>query len=215
MTKKTTRVAIYIRVSTGHQDAEMQEDDLLAAARQRGWEVVQVYSDTITGSKEGPKRSLMLQDAHRGVFDHVMVWRFDRFARSAKDLLLAVDTLTSLGVEFSSLREAFNTGSAVGRATLTILGAVAELEKNIIRERVNAGLDRAKRKGVKLGRPEREVDVERAREMLASGRTQRQVAMALRVPRSTLRRALQREATDPGPKSPPEISALESLQSGT
>jgi len=189
---KNAKVALYLRVSTSEQDTEMQEDELRQAALQRGWEVVDVYRDTISGSKEGPERHRLMQDAHRGIFDHVMVWRFDRFARSAKDLLLALDTLSSLGVEFSSLREAFETSSPVGRATMTILGAVAELERNIIRERVQAGLDRARRRGVKLGRPAREVDVARARQMIADGRTQRQVAMALRVPRTTLRRILDR-----------------------
>jgi DNA invertase Pin-like site-specific DNA recombinase len=150
------------------------------------------YTDTISGSKEGPGRRKLLEDAHRGMFDLVLCWRFDRFARSAKDLLLALDTLTSLGVGFSSVREAFDTTTPVGRATVTILAAVAELEKSIIRERVQAGLDRARRKGIKLGRPERDVDVARALEMMTEGKTQRQVAMALRVPRSTLRRALDR-----------------------
>ena len=187
------RVALYLRVSTTSQRADVQVEDLRQAVRLRGWEVSKIYSDTISGSKEGPERCRMLQDAHRGAFSHVMVWRFDRFARSAKDLLLAVDTLASLGVGFSSLREAFDTTTPVGRATLTILAAVAELERGIIRERVVAGLEKAKRRGVKLGRPKREVDVERARHMIGEGRTQRQVAMALRVPRSTLRRALARD----------------------
>ena len=123
------RAAIYARVSTGHQDHEMQIHELRQVAEQRGWLVVGEYIDTVTGSKEGPERRRLIEDAHRGMFNTVLVWRFDRFARSAKDLLLGLDSLTSVGVEFSSIREAFETQSAIGRATLTILGAVAELEK--------------------------------------------------------------------------------------
>ncbi len=190
--KGTTRAGLYARVSTNDQCTDMQVDELRRIALLRGWEVVSEYTDTITGSKEGPGRRRLLEDAHQGKFDTVLVWRFDRFARSAKDLLLALDTLTSLGVGFSSVREAFDTTTPIGRATVIILAAVAELEKSIIRERVQAGLDRARRKGIKLGRPEREIDVARALEMLSDGKTQRQVAMALRVPRSTLRRALDR-----------------------
>ena len=204
--KQAMRVALYARVSTSDQDPEMQLEELKQAATQRGWAVADVYCDTISGSKEGPERTRMLRDAHVGRFDTVMVWRFDRFGRSSRDLLLAVDTLFNLGVGFCSMREAFDTSTPIGKATLTILSAVAELERNIIRERVIGGLERAKRKGVKLGRPEREVDIERAKEMLAAGRTQRQVAMALRVPRTTLRRALARAVETPGPKSPPKKS---------
>jgi len=187
-----TKVAIYSRVSTGEQDTAMQVEELRRVVAQRGWTISAEYSDTISGSKEGLGRHGLMQDAHLGKFNHVLVWRFDRFARSAKDLLLALDTLSSLGIGFSSLRESFDTTSPVGRATLTILAAVAELERNIIKERVVAGLDRAKAKGRKLGRPERDVDVARVREMLSEGRTQRQISVALRIPRSTLRRALAR-----------------------
>jgi DNA invertase Pin-like site-specific DNA recombinase len=194
MSNKTTKVALYSRVSTGHQDDELQVNELRAYCTQRGWAIVAEYADTISGSKEGPERRRMLNDAHQRKFDQVLVWRFDRFGRSARDLLLALDSLTALGVGFSSLRESFDTGTPVGRATVTILSAVAELEKNIIKERVNAGLDRARSRGVKLGRPEREVDVGRIREMVNEGRTQRQIAVSMKIPRTTVRRARARHA---------------------
>lgn len=186
------KCAVYARVSTRDQDTAMQLDELRQVAHRRGWEIIDEYVDTITGAKEGPERRRLLQDAHRGRFEQVVCWRFDRFARSARDLLFALDTLDSLGVKFTSIKEAFDTATPIGRATLTILAAVAELERNIIKERVAAGLERARRKGKRLGRPQRVVDVDRARQMLDEGRTQRQVAMALKVPRSTLRRALAR-----------------------
>jgi DNA invertase Pin-like site-specific DNA recombinase len=194
MSNKTTKVALYSRVSTGHQDDDLQVSELRSYCTQRGWAIVAEYADTISGSKEGPERRRMLNDAHQRKFDQVLVWRFDRFGRSARDLLLALDSLTALGVGFSSLRESFDTGTPVGRATVTILSAVAELEKNIIKERVNAGLDRARSRGVKLGRPEREVDVGRIREMVNEGRTQRQIAVSMKIPRTTVRRALARHA---------------------
>jgi len=187
------------RVSTTDQDPGLQLEDLRRAAVQRGWQVVAEYVDTHTGAREGPQRRQLMQDAHRGLFDLVAVWRFDRFARSARDLLLAVDTFADLGIDFVSVREAFDTSTPVGRATVTILAAVAELERNIIRERVKAGLDRVRRQGQLLGRPRRDVDVRRAMEMLEAGRSQRSVAMALKVPRSTLRRAIERELAKEGP----------------
>jgi DNA invertase Pin-like site-specific DNA recombinase len=187
---KPIKVAIYSRVSTGHQDDDLQVSELRSYCTQRGWAVVAEYADTISGSKEGPERRRMLADAHKGGFSQVLVWRFDRFGRSARDLLLALDALTALGVGFSSLRESFDTGTPVGGATVTILSAVAELEKNTIKERVHAGLDRARSRGVKLGRPEREVDVAKIIELVNEGRTQRQIAVAMKVPRTTVRRAL-------------------------
>ena len=195
----TVRVALYARVSTDHQNTAMQLDELRQVAQQRGWKVESEYVDTISGAQEGPERRRLIKDAHRGRFDQVLVWRFDRFARSAKDLLLALDTLTSVGVGFASVREAFDTTTPIGRATVTILAAVAELEKNIIRERVCAGLDRARKNGKRLGRPRRVVDVDRALQLLAEGRSQRQVAVALKIPRATLRAALARST---GRKSP-------------
>ena len=195
------RAVFYCRVSTSDQNAQMQLDELHRAAEQRGWIITGKYVDTISGSKEGPERHRMMQDAQRGLFDTVMVWRFDRFGRSAKDLLLALDHLSNLGIAFVSIKEALDTNTIAGRMVLTMLGAVAEMEKSIIKERITAGLDRAKRNGKRLGRPERTVDVERAMTLLAEGRSQRSVAMALRVPRSTLRRAIKR-AKASGPKSP-------------
>ena len=207
-TTTKTRVALYARVSTGHQNHEMQLHELREIARQRGWVIVGEYEDTISGSKEGPERRRLLQDAHRNLFQQVLVWRFDRFARSARDLLLALDTLTSIGVGFASVREAFDTTTPIGRATVTILAAVAELERNIIRERIGAGLERARRKGKRLGRPRRVVDVDRVRQLLAEGRSQREIAVALKIPRSTLRAAIGRSAS--GRKSPPNPEGAKS-----
>jgi len=201
------KVALFARVSTVEQNTDLQLDELRRVAVARGWSIVGEYVDQgVSGSKEGPERRRLMADAHRGMFEAVLVWRFDRFARSAKDLLFAVDVLASLNVGFASVRESFDTTSPIGRATLTILAAVAELERNIITERVVAGLDRAKAKGKKLGRPRREFDLDRARDMIAAGKTQRQVAMALKVPRSTLRRGLAEEHRAENP--PPAEASL-------
>ena len=199
----TTRAVVYSRVSTSDQDAQMQVDELKQAAKNRGWEITGEYTDTISGSLEGPERRQMMQDAMLGKFDVVMVWRFDRFARSAKDLLLALDQLNDLGIRFVSIKEALDSTSISGRLVMTVLGAVADMEKSVIRERIVAGIERRRRQGKPIGRPEREVDVERALQLLSEGRSQRSVAMALRVPRSTLRRAIIRMQIS-GPKTPSE-----------
>ena len=187
------RTAIYARVSTADQDPGLQLDDLRRVAKQRGWLVVTEYVDAHTGAHKGPQRRQLMQNAHRGFFNLVAVWRFDRLARSPRDLLLAVDTCADLGINSLRVRETFDTSTPIGWATLTILVAVAELERNIIRDRVKADLDRVRRQDQLLGRPRRDVDVRRAMAMLEGGRSQRSVAMALKVPRSTLRRAIERE----------------------
>ena len=189
------RVALYCRVSTGDQDVGMQLDELRQVAQQRGWHISGEYLDEgVSGAKTSrPALDSMMKDARLGRFDLVAVWKLDRLGRSLQHLLRLLDDLQHLGVGFVSVRDAaIDTTSAQGRLLLQVMGAFAEFERSLIQERVKAGLDRARARGIKLGRPERDVDVTRARQMLAEGRTQRQIAMALRIPRTTLRRALTR-----------------------
>lgn len=212
---RTIRAALYGRVSTtGHgQDVRTQTEPLQAAAEQRGWSVVEVYTDIgISGAKETrPALDRMMTAARAGQVDVVCVWKLDRLGRSLSHLLRVLDELHHLGVQFVSLGDpGIDTTSPQGRLLLQLLGVFSEFERGLIRQRVNAGLDRARRQGKRLGRPERDVDVARARALLAEGRTQRQVAMALRVPRSTLRRALGR-GDGLGPKSSPKIIPSEAV----
>jgi DNA invertase Pin-like site-specific DNA recombinase len=150
------RVALYARVSTNDkgQDPEMQLRELREYCSRRGWTIAGEYVDVgISGAKDSrPRLNDLMSDAHKRKFDSVVVWKFDRFARSVSHLLRALETFRSLGVEFVSYSEAIDTGTPVGKMTFTILGAVAELERSLITERVRAGMRNAKAKGVKLGR---------------------------------------------------------------
>src|SRR6266550_2174801 len=150
------RTAIYARVSTNNgQDPEMQLRELREYCQRRGWEIIQEYVDVgISGTKEKrPQLDKLLADAHRRYFDVVVVWRFDRFARSVSHLLRALENFRSLGIEFVSLSEQVDTSTPTGKMIFTVLGAVAELERSLIAERVRAGLRNARAKGKKLGRP--------------------------------------------------------------
>jgi DNA invertase Pin-like site-specific DNA recombinase len=153
------RVALYLRVSTIDQHPENQALALRQAAAQRGWEIVESYEDRISGAKaKRPALDRMLSDARHGRFDVIMVAAFDRLARSVRHLLEVVDEMSRCGVEFVSLREAVDTGGPMGRAVVTILGAVAELERSLLIERVKLGMHRARLEGRRIGRKPLEVD---------------------------------------------------------
>lgn len=155
------RAAIYLRVSTVDQHPETQLYDLRNLASQRGFAVVHEYTDKISGVKaKRPGLSEMMHDAKRGRFDVVLVWAFDRMARSVRHLLETLDELNRLNVEFISFRENIDTGGPLGRAIVVIVGAIAELERNLIIERVRAGMRRAKLEGRQIGR--RPLDLDRA-----------------------------------------------------
>lgn len=154
------RCALYMRVSTVDQHPETQLHDLQAMASQRGYEIVREYTDRISGAK--PKRpglDELLHDARKHRFDVVLVWAFDRIARSTRHFLEILDELNHLNVEFISFRENVDTGGPLGRAMVVIIGAIAELERNLIIERVRAGMRRAKLEGRHIGR--RPLDIDR------------------------------------------------------
>ena len=167
------RVAIYARVSTANngQDPTMQTRELREYAERRGWTVAGEYVDVgISGTKE--KREALdrlMADAHRRRFDCVVVWKFDRFARSVSHLLRALETFKAQGIEFVSFSEQMDTSTPAGKMVFTVLGAVAELERSLIVERVKAGLRNARAKGKRLGRPKRIVDARRIAELRARG----------------------------------------------
>ena len=150
------KTALYARVSTnnGHQSPQMQLRELRQFAKQRHWQVVAEYVDWgVSGAKDSrPELDKLMADAKARKFTSVLVWKFDRFARSVSHLLRALETFKSLGVEFVSLSEQIDTSTAYGKMTFTILGAVAELERCLIGERIKAGLANAKANGVKLGK---------------------------------------------------------------
>src|SRR5499425_1886728 len=186
------RVAIYARISTTNhgQDVSMQTRELRDYCARRGWTVAGEYVDAgISGAKDRrPELDRLMADAHRRRFDVVAVWKFDRFARSVSHLLRALDTFRVLGIEFVSLSESLDTATPAGRMVFTVLGAVAELERSLITERVRAGLRNARAKGKRLGRPRKHVDSERLAALRSQGLGWRAVATELGVGVGTLYR---------------------------
>lgn len=156
---KPTRVGLYARISTNNhaQDVTMQTRELGEFAVCRGWQIVGEYIDAgISGTKERrPELDRLMSDAHQRRFDVVIVWKFDRFARSVSHLLRALETFNALGIAFVSLSESLDTSTPAGKMVFTVLGAVAELERALIVERVRAGMRNARAKGKCIGRPPR------------------------------------------------------------
>src|SRR6202790_3477944 len=187
------RIGIYARVSTRDQSCEMQVRDLRSYCTARGFELVCEFVDVgQSGSKDSrPELNKLMDAARKRQFDAIVVWRFDRFARSTKHLLLALDEFRSLGIQFISYQENIDTSSALGQALFTIVSAVAQLERDLIRERVNAGIRNARANGKKLGRPKSSVDRQRILELKASGNSLRQIAATLGVGYGTVRERLQ------------------------
>jgi DNA invertase Pin-like site-specific DNA recombinase len=178
--EKHVKVALYARVSTvGHnQDPEMQLRELREYASRRGWQVHAEYVDHgISGKKEKrPSLDRLMVDAKRRKFDAVAVWRFDRFARSTKHLLTALEEFKALGIQFVSYQEAIDTATPMGQAMFTIIAAISALEADIIRERIIAGLAHAKAKGKKLGRKSLGVQAVRIHALQDEGLSLRQIA---------------------------------------
>ena len=133
-----------------------------------------------------------MADAHRRKFDAIVVWKFDRFARSVSHLLRALETFQALGIEFVSLTEGVDTSTPAGKMVFTVLGAVAELERSLICERVRAGLRNAKAKGKRLGRPRKVLDVAQIASLHAKGRSWRKIARVMGCSAKTCRRAWQK-----------------------
>ena len=172
---------MYVRVSTAEQDTDMQETELRQYVESRGWKCV-VYQDKAqSGAKdERPALNAMLSDMRRRRFDVVVVWKLDRLARSLKQLLTIGEESRSLGVDLVSLRQNIDTTLPAGRLTFQILGAVAEFERELLRERVKAGMAQARRTGKHVGRTAlrkfQTTDIERMREFRLKGMSVRKLA---------------------------------------
>ncbi len=149
------RAALYLRVSTPDQKPDLQVDGLRAYAARAGLDIVQDYRDVgVSGRREGrPQLNALMTAARNREIDCVLVWKFDRFARSTRHLLTALEEFNHLGVRFVSVQDQVDTDSPMGRAMFTIIGAMAELESSLISERVTAGMRAAEARGKHLGRP--------------------------------------------------------------
>ncbi len=176
-TPHSTRVAIYCRVSTLDQSNDSQLLDLKRYIQERGWHTFREYCDNgISGTKDSrPALNELMDDAKKRKFDAVLVWRFDRFARSTRHLINALEEFKNLGIDFVSYQENIDTSSPLGSAIFTIISAVAQLERDIIAERVKAGLRRAKENGVTIGRPRLTVDRQEVLRLRAQGLSLRKI----------------------------------------
>ena len=189
------RAALYMRVSTLDQHPETQLYDLRELARQRGFQIVQEYTDRLSGAKaRRPGLDQMLKDARARQFDVVLVWAGDRIARSVRHFLEVLDELNHLGIEFVSFRENIDTGGPLGRAIIVIIGAIAELERNLIIERVRAGMRRAKLEGRRIGRAPLDVDRQAVLRDRGRGLSLTDIARAHRISRASVSRIIKEAA---------------------
>jgi DNA invertase Pin-like site-specific DNA recombinase len=186
------RIGIYARVSTKDQSCEMQLRDLRAYCTARSFSAVTEYVDIgQSGAKDSrPELNRLMDDIRKRKLDGVLVWRFDRFARSTKHLLTALDEFRSAGIQFISYQENMDTGSPLGQALFTIVAAVAQLERDLIRERVTAGIRNARAAGKQLGRPIRIVDRDEILRLRATGTSVREIAAKLGIGYGTVRKRL-------------------------
>ncbi len=187
------RAALYMRVSTLDQHPETQLYDLRQMAGQRGFEIVAEFTDKISGAKaRRPGLDQMMTDARRGRFDVVLVWASDRIARSVKHFLEVLDELSRLEIEYVSFRENIDTAGPLGRAIVVIIGAIAELERNLIIERVRAGMRRARLEGQHIGRNPLELDRAAIQRDRCQGQSLRQIAKGHRISTATVQRVLKK-----------------------
>ena len=151
---KQKRAALYVRVSSGEQHTEMQERALREYVQRRGWVLHKIYRDKLTGATTSrPGLDEMLNDCRRRAVDVVVVWKFDRFARSLKNLIAGLELCRALGIGFVSVTEAVDTSLPAGETLFQMIGAVAQFERSLIAERVKSGLANARANGKILGRP--------------------------------------------------------------
>lgn len=195
------RCGIYARVSTTTkgQDPKVQLLDLRNYAKQRSWDVIGEFVDVgISGIKDSrPELNRLMELARKRKLDSILVWRFDRFARSTSHLLRSLEEFKQLGIDFCSYQENLDTSTPMGQAMFTIVSAVAQLERDILIERVNAGLRKAKSMGIKLGRPKMPLNIKKMRNLRSNGFGLRSIASKLGVSKETVRKALNEMAIKP------------------
>ncbi len=190
------RIAIYARVSTNKQSTDSQLLDLRRYTRERGWKIFKEFVDNgVSGTKDSrPALNELMNDARKRRFDMVLVWRFDRFARSTRHLINSLEEFRNLSIDFVSYQENIDTSSPLGSAIFTIISAVAQLERDIIAERVKAGLRRARENGKRLGRPCTDVNRKEIQELRSQGLSHRAIATQLGISHSTVGQILRKPA---------------------
>jgi DNA invertase Pin-like site-specific DNA recombinase len=189
------RAAIYARVSTNNgQSPEMQLRELREYCQRRGWQIEGEYVDAgVSGAKEHrPQLDALLAACRKRRVDAVVVYRYDRFARSLRQLVNALEEFRSLGIEFISLHEGVDTSTPNGRLVFGIFASIAEFERELIRDRVKSGIAAARSKGKRLGRPRVSVDVTRIASLRASGLSWPKIAAEVGVSVGTVYQAARR-----------------------
>jgi len=179
--QKPVRAALYVRVSSGHQDGKPQETALREYAKNKGWSIVRVYSDTWSGAKDSrPALDQLMADCRKRKCDVVLCWRFDRFSRSLRQLISAMEEFKQRKISFVSAMENIDTTVPSGELFFAVMGAIASFERTLISERVKSGLQHAQKLGVRLGRPAKkklsEAEIIRMRSERAKGATLRSLA---------------------------------------
>jgi len=198
------RVAVYARVSTAEQNAGMQLEELRAYCARRQWEITEEFIDAgISGSKESrPALDRLLAGARRRMFDAVLVYRYDRFARSLRALVNALAEFDSLGIHFVSLHEGVDTSTPNGRLVFGIFASIAEFERELIRGRVRSGLASARARGKRLGRPRVVADRTRILALREEGLSWAKIADRLGIGEGTAYRVAQASSKNPSEAAP-------------
>jgi len=184
------RAGLYARVSTpGQQTVPMQLDAMRRYAKDRGWQIVAEIRDVGSGALDRPKRDELIKAARRKEIDVILVWRLDRWGRSVADLALTLKELHELGVAFVSFTEALDLTTPIGRAMAGLLSVFAEFEREVLRERIRAGMAAARKRGKQFGRPIR-IEVHRAeiQRLRAAGQSINSIARTFQIARSSVRR---------------------------
>jgi DNA invertase Pin-like site-specific DNA recombinase len=188
------RAIRYIRVGGAENSPSIQADETARLVDERGWQLVETYMDRATygSSARRPESARLMDDARRSAFDVVVVWRADRLFEGTKSMVAAVDELIALGIGLVSVTEPFDALAHDSHHFMRLISALADLERQVFAERTRSGLDAARRRGARIGRPRVHVDVERAVELSAAGKSLRETARILGVGAATLHRALNR-----------------------
>lgn len=192
MAAKKLKVVAYCRVSTSDQNVETQLSCIQKYCEAREWELAEVYTDIgISGAKEQrPALDRLKSDAANGKIKTVLVYKFDRMARNVEHLLECLELFRRNGIDFVSVSEGIDTSSSIGKMVFTFLGAVAEFERNLIRERVVAGVQRAKAEGVHCGRPRKGLDLALALSLHKQGKSVRSIAKEVHTSYASVHRYL-------------------------
>lgn len=190
---KPLRVSLYARVSTHDQQTlPLQLESMRSYAEQRKWAIVSEIQEVGSGALQRPKRDLLMKTARRKETDIILVWRLDRWGRSVADLAVSLKELNELGVAFVSLTEALDLTTPSGRAMAGLLSVFAEFEREVLRERILAGIAQARKRGTRLGRPRTTSGKQDdARQLFAEGVSKSEIARRLSISRASVRRVLE------------------------